>query len=88
MTWRAEAGFHRGAWRLSWRGMSLSPSPPRTIRDAVVRQVRLLVGGTGDDTVERNRADTGLFGPDSACKRPLSTEPSKASRNEEITEDL
>lgn len=47
--------------------MSLSPSPPRTIRDAVVRQVRLLVGGTGDDTVERNRADTGLFGPDSAC---------------------
>ncbi|WP_205854071.1 oxygenase MpaB family protein [Phenylobacterium kunshanense] len=42
-------------------------SPPAPIRDAVVRQVRLLVGGTGDDTVERNRQDTGLFGPDSAC---------------------
>jgi uncharacterized protein (DUF2236 family) len=36
------------------------------IREAVVAQVRLLVGGTGDDTVERNRQDTGLFGPDSA----------------------
>ncbi len=47
--------------------MSLAASPPRPIRDAVVRQVRLLVGGTGDDTVERNRRDTGLFGPDSAC---------------------
>ncbi len=47
--------------------MSLAASPPRPIRDAVVRQVRLLVGGTGDDTVERNRQDTGLFGPDSAC---------------------
>lgn len=47
--------------------MSLATSPPRPIRDAVVRQVRLLVGGTGDDTVERNRQDTGLFGPDSAC---------------------
>lgn len=47
--------------------MSLATSPPRPIRDAVVRQVRLLVGGTGDDTVERNRRDTGLFGPDSAC---------------------
>lgn len=30
-------------------------------------QVRRLVGGTGDDTVERNRQDTGFFGPDSAC---------------------
>lgn len=30
-------------------------------------QVRRLVGGTGDDTVERNRQDSGLFGPDSAC---------------------
>lgn len=47
--------------------MSRSLSPPAPIRDAVVRQVRLLVGGTGDDTVERNRRDTGLFGPDSAC---------------------
>lgn len=36
-------------------------------RAAIVGQVRKLVGGTGDDTVERNRADTGLFGPDSAC---------------------
>lgn len=25
------------------------------------------MGGTGDDTVERNRKDTGFFGPDSAC---------------------
>ncbi|WP_374468116.1 oxygenase MpaB family protein [Phenylobacterium sp.] len=43
------------------------PLPPRPIRNAVVAQVRKLMGGTGDDTVERNRADTGLFGPDSAC---------------------
>jgi uncharacterized protein (DUF2236 family) len=33
----------------------------------VIGQVRRLVGGTGDDTVERNRADVGLFGPESAC---------------------
>lgn len=33
----------------------------------MILQVRRLVGGTGDDTVERNRRDTGLFGPDSAC---------------------
>ncbi|HVY33907.1 MAG TPA: oxygenase MpaB family protein [Caulobacteraceae bacterium] len=38
-----------------------------TVRQALVSQVRLLVGGTGDDTVEQNRQDTGLFGPDSAC---------------------
>jgi len=37
------------------------------VRRALVAQVRLLVGGTGDDTVERNRRDVGLFGPDSAC---------------------
>jgi uncharacterized protein (DUF2236 family) len=37
------------------------------VRRALVTQVRLLVGGTGDDTVERNRQDVGLFGPDSAC---------------------
>jgi len=37
------------------------------LRRAAVGQVRLLVGGTGDDTVERNRRDTGLFGPQSAC---------------------
>lgn len=37
------------------------------LRNAAVAQVRLLVGGTGDDTVERNRRDTGFFGPDSAC---------------------
>ena len=43
------------------------PSPPSIIRTAIVRQVRRLVGGTGDDRVERNRADTGLFGPDSIC---------------------
>jgi uncharacterized protein (DUF2236 family) len=42
----------------------LSPAP---IRRAIVLQVRKLVGGNGDDSVERNRADTGLFGPDSAC---------------------
>jgi uncharacterized protein (DUF2236 family) len=47
--------------------MPLRPTPPPLIRDAVVRHVRKLVGGTGDDSVERNRADTGLFGPDSAC---------------------
>lgn len=40
---------------------------PNAVRDAIVLQVRQLVGGTGDDTVERNRQDVGLFGPDSAC---------------------
>jgi uncharacterized protein (DUF2236 family) len=40
---------------------------PAALRHAVVLQVRALVGGTGDDTVERNRQDTGFFGPDSAC---------------------
>lgn len=40
---------------------------PASIRHAIVLQVRQLVGGTGDDTVERNRQDTGFFGPDSAC---------------------
>lgn len=40
---------------------------PLSLRDAVVQQVRKLVGGTGDDSVERNRQDTGFFGPDSAC---------------------
>lgn len=34
-----------------------------------MRQVRRLVGGTGDDSVERNRSDTGLFGPRSVCWR-------------------
>jgi uncharacterized protein (DUF2236 family) len=38
-----------------------------SIRQAIVLQVRQIVGGTGDDTVERNRQDTGFFGPDSAC---------------------
>ncbi|MGA0607905.1 oxygenase MpaB family protein [Phenylobacterium sp. VNQ135] len=42
-------------------------APGSHLRQAVVDQVRRLVGGTGDDTVERNRADTGFFGPDSAC---------------------
>jgi uncharacterized protein (DUF2236 family) len=37
------------------------------LRHAIVQQVRKLVGGTGDDTVERTRRDTGLFGPGSAC---------------------
>lgn len=41
--------------------------PSRPLRQAIVGQVRQLVGGTGDDTVERNRVDTGLFGPDSVC---------------------
>ncbi|MEW5687846.1 MAG: oxygenase MpaB family protein [Pseudomonadota bacterium] len=44
--------------------------PPPTVpplRQAIIGQVRQLVGGTGDDSVERNRADTGFFGPDSAC---------------------
>jgi uncharacterized protein (DUF2236 family) len=40
---------------------------PSSLRRAIVLQVRRLVGGTGDDTVERNRQDTGFFGPDSAC---------------------
>jgi len=40
---------------------------PASIRHAIILQVRQLVGGTGDDTVERNRQDTGLFGPKSAC---------------------
>lgn len=43
----------------------LSPAAP--IRAAIVGQVIRLVGGTGDDSVERNRRDVGLFGPDSAC---------------------
>ncbi len=46
------------------RPPSLTPS---SIRQAIVLQVRQLVGGTGDDTVERNRQDTGFFGPESAC---------------------
>lgn len=45
----------------------MSSAPPSPIRHAIVLQVRQLVGGTGDDTVERNRRDTGFFGPDSAC---------------------
>ncbi|HKR87659.1 MAG TPA: oxygenase MpaB family protein [Phenylobacterium sp.] len=47
----------------------LAPQPlgQGPIRQAIVHQVRALVGGTGDDTVERNRQDTGFFGPDSAC---------------------
>jgi uncharacterized protein (DUF2236 family) len=45
-----------------------SKSPgPSPIRKAIVLQVRQLVGGTGDDTIERNRQDTGFFGPESAC---------------------
>jgi uncharacterized protein (DUF2236 family) len=45
----------------------MSLAPPLPLRAAIVGQVRKLVGGTGDDSVERNRADTGFFGPDSAC---------------------
>ena len=46
------------------------PRPlPSPLRAAVIAQVRQLVGGTGDDTVEQSRSDTGLFGPDSACWR-------------------
>jgi uncharacterized protein (DUF2236 family) len=44
-----------------------APSPPLFVRNAIVAQVRGLVGGNGDDSVERNRADTGLFGPESVC---------------------
>lgn len=46
----------------------LRPPPfgPSSIRKAIVHQVRLIVGGTGDDTVELNRQDIGIFGPDSA----------------------
>jgi uncharacterized protein (DUF2236 family) len=51
------------------RLMTAAAPPPRLdpVRRAVVMQVRKLVGGTGDDSVERNRQDVGLFGPDSAC---------------------
>lgn len=45
----------------------LTVPTPAGLRRVVVQEVRRLVGGSGDDTVERNRADTGLFGPDSAC---------------------
>ncbi len=41
--------------------------PAQRVRDSIVLQVRKLVGGDGSDVVERNRQDTGLFGPDSAC---------------------
>jgi len=44
----------------------LQPPTPASLRQAIVLQVRALVGGTGDDTVERNRQDTGFFGPGSA----------------------
>lgn len=47
--------------------LDLSLLTPAPIRHAIVLQVRKLVGGDGNDTVERNRQDTGLFGPDSAC---------------------
>lgn len=47
--------------------LRLHAPSPASVRHAIVLQVRRLVGGTGDDTVERNRRDTGLFGPDSAC---------------------
>lgn len=43
------------------------PASPHPLRHAIVLQVRQVMGGTGDDTVERNRRDVGLFGPDSAC---------------------
>lgn len=41
--------------------------PTARLRHAIVLQVRRLMGGTGDDTLERTRPDTGFFGPDSAC---------------------
>ena len=47
--------------------MRLLPRPPSHLRKVIVGQVRQLVGGTGDDSVERNRQDTGFFGPDSVC---------------------
>jgi uncharacterized protein (DUF2236 family) len=43
------------------------PSPLAPIRQALVLQVRQLVGGAGDDSIERKRRDTGLFGPQSVC---------------------
>lgn len=46
---------------------SLNSLVPLRLRHAVVDEVRRLVGGTGDDTVERNRMDVGFFGPGSAC---------------------
>ncbi|WP_436016269.1 oxygenase MpaB family protein [Phenylobacterium sp. LjRoot219] len=48
----------------------MTPHPqfgPSSLRQAIVLQVRQIVGGTGDDTIERNRQDTGFFGPESVC---------------------
>lgn len=42
------------------------PPPSQPIRRAIVSEVLKLVGG-GDVPAESARADTGLFGPDSAC---------------------
>jgi uncharacterized protein (DUF2236 family) len=42
-------------------------SAQSALRQAVVVQIRKFFGGTGDNTVEDNRQDTGLFGPQSAC---------------------
>lgn len=41
-------------------------SPLAPVRRALVSQVMKLVGGTGDGPPQRQRMDTGLFGPDSA----------------------
>jgi uncharacterized protein (DUF2236 family) len=60
--------FREALERLSCAAMPpLNVLAPSRLRGAVVQQVRNLVGGTGDDTVERSRSDTGFFGPDSAC---------------------
>lgn len=50
----------------SMPSLKLQSLGPASIRHAIILQVRQLVGGTGDDTVERNRRDTGFFGPESA----------------------
>lgn len=69
---RASARTGRTAWQPTWSNylfaaMPTEPTLSGRLRSAAVHQVRLLVGGTGDDSVERARRDTGLFGPDSAC---------------------
>ena len=58
-------GFAPHCPPMSPRPSSASALAP--LQRALVAQVRHVVGGTGDDTVERNRTDTGLFGPASAC---------------------
>lgn len=48
--------------------MAATPSASfMPVREILARQVRALVGGTADGSLEVRRQDVGLFGPDSAC---------------------